>query len=178
MAWLKIQSFSSFPIMDRACPVTKTLLDSGMHVPLLVRFPQKWQHLAPLQPGEKVELVSFVDFGPTVLDLTDTSIPPSYRKTISRNQYFNKRNMFMDIGTGWMKLGFCPFSQDEKYLYIRNYMPHLGYNQPTAWPDIGEIRHEFYKFAKSGKMTPSNPILPGPDAQSRNSTIARMIHST
>ena len=35
----------------------------------------------------------------------------------------------------------------KRYLYIRNYMPDLGYNQPTAWPDQGEIRHEFYRLA-------------------------------
>jgi hypothetical protein len=40
-------------------------------------------------------------------------------------------------------------------------MPHLGYNQPTAWPDIGEIRHEFYKLAISGKMSPSQEHFAG-----------------
>ena len=44
--------------------------------------------------------------------------------------------------------------RNEKYLYIRNYMPHLGYNQPTVWPDIGTIRHEFYKIAESENLKP------------------------
>ena len=43
----------------------------------------------------------------------------------------------------------------KRYLYIRNFMPHLGYNQPTAWPDLGEIRHEFYRLADPKKMTAS-----------------------
>jgi uncharacterized sulfatase len=43
--------------------------------------------------------------------------------------------------------------RDGRYLYIRNYMPHLGYNQPTVWPDNGEIRHEFYRLADEEKMT-------------------------
>ena len=47
--------------------------------------------------------------------------------------------------------------RDQRYLYIRNYMPHLGYNQPTAWPDIGEIRHEFYKLEKAKKKM-SDPL--------------------
>jgi hypothetical protein len=41
----------------------------------------------------------------------------------------------------------------KRYLYIRNYMPHLGWNQPSAWPDQGEIRHEFYRLASREKMT-------------------------
>ena len=43
--------------------------------------------------------------------------------------------------------------RDGRYLYIRNYMPHLGYNQPTAWPDNGEIRHDFYRLAKPETMS-------------------------
>ena len=33
----------------------RALLDSGMHVPLLVRFPEKYQHLTPAKPGETLD---------------------------------------------------------------------------------------------------------------------------
>ena len=50
--------------------------DSGMQVPLIIYFPPKWQHLAPAAPGSAVDrLVSFVDFGPTVLSLAGVPIP-------------------------------------------------------------------------------------------------------
>ena len=52
--------------------------------------------------------------------------------------------------------------RDHRYLYIRNYMPHLGYNQPTAWPDSGEIRHEFYRLAKRETMTVPQWHFAGP----------------
>ena len=52
--------------------------------------------------------------------------------------------------------------RDQDFLYIRNYMPHLSYNQPTAWPDLGEIRHEFYRLAKTGKMRPEQWHFAGP----------------
>ena len=29
----------------------RALLDSGMHVPLLIRFPEKYRHLAPAKPA-------------------------------------------------------------------------------------------------------------------------------
>ena len=46
------------------------LQESGVHVPLIIRFPKKWQHLAPAAPGSRIkEPVSFVDFAPTVLSL-------------------------------------------------------------------------------------------------------------
>ena len=52
--------------------------------------------------------------------------------------------------------------RDERYLYIRNYMPHLGYNQPTAWPDSGEIRHDFYRMTNKEKMTAAQWHFAGP----------------
>jgi membrane-anchored protein YejM (alkaline phosphatase superfamily) len=46
----------------------RCLQDSGLRVPLIIRFPKKWAHLAPANPGTVTDrLVSFVDFAPTVL---------------------------------------------------------------------------------------------------------------
>ncbi len=60
----------------------RALYDTGLHVPLLVRFPEKWRHLAPAGPGERVgRLVSFVDFPPTVLKLAGIKVP-SYMQGI------------------------------------------------------------------------------------------------
>ena len=142
----------------------RALLDSGMHVPLLVRFPKKWQHLAPFQPGEKRnQLVSFVDFGPTVLNLTGTPpIPCRADHFLEKNTEKKRKYVYGHRDRVDEVRDFARSVRDEKYLYIRNYMPHLGYNQPTAWPDIGEIRHEFYKLAKSGKMTPAQSHFAGP----------------
>ena len=48
----------------------RMLHDSGMRVALMVRFPRRYQHLAPSPPGTvNEELVSFVDFPATVLNL-------------------------------------------------------------------------------------------------------------
>ncbi len=58
-------------------PRHKRLLhDSGMHVPLLIRFPEKYSHLAPANANQVYDrLVSFVDYGPTVLSLAGIEIP-------------------------------------------------------------------------------------------------------
>ena len=45
--------------------------------------------------------------------------------------------------------------RSHDYLYIRNYMPHLGYNQQGAWIDKADIRGEFYKLAASGEASPA-----------------------
>lgn len=52
------------------------LHDTGIRVPLIIRFPKRFQPLAPVAPGFTVEdLVSFVDFPPTMLSLAGVPVP-------------------------------------------------------------------------------------------------------
>ena len=134
----------------------RALLDSGMHVPLLIRFPKKWQHLAPGKPATTTDrLVSFVDYAPTLLSLTGIPIPAAMQgapflgpKVAAPRRYvYGHRDRVDEVRD------LARSVRDKRYLYIRNYMPHLGYNQPTAWPDSGEIRHDFYRLAKRETMT-------------------------
>ena len=143
----------------------RAILDSGMHVPLLVRFPEKYQHLAPTEPGSRLDrLVSFDDFGPSVLSLVGINIPDYMlgepflgdQATTPREYVFGHRDRIdeaMDMSRS---------VRDNEYLYVRHYMPHMSYNQQTAWPDQGEIRHEFYKMAAAGDMTPAQRHFAGP----------------
>ena len=134
----------------------RALLESGMHVPLMIRFPKKWQHLAPAKPGTTTErLVSFVDYAPTVLSLTGIAIPEAMqgkpflgsKNAKPRRYVYGHRDRVDEVRD------LARSVRDSRYLYIRNYMPHLGYNQPTAWPDNGEIRHDFYQLTDAKKMT-------------------------
>jgi arylsulfatase A-like enzyme len=53
------------------------IYDTGLHVPLVVRVPEKFRHLAAgLELGSRVGgFVSFIDFGPTVLNLAGVAVP-------------------------------------------------------------------------------------------------------
>ncbi len=134
----------------------RALFDSGMHVPLLVRFPEKWKQFAPAASGATTDrLVSFVDFGPTVLSLAGVDIPDYMQgkpflgeaQSEPREYVFGHRDRVDEVRD------LARSVRSKRYLYIRNYMPHLGYNQPTAWPDQGEIRHEFYRLTDRQTMT-------------------------
>jgi arylsulfatase A-like enzyme len=51
--------------------------ETGLHVPLVVRVPKKFRHLVDLKRGEVSDgFVSFIDFGPTLLELAGVEIPP------------------------------------------------------------------------------------------------------
>ncbi len=50
--------------------------ESGLHVPLVVRIPKRFRHLVDFNRGEESDgFVSFVDFGPTLLELAGIQIP-------------------------------------------------------------------------------------------------------
>ena len=141
-------------------PRHKRLLhDSGMHLPLLIRFPGKYAHLAPAQPGETVDdLISFVDFPPTMLRLLGIAIPdhmqgrpflhPRGQDRMPRRFAYGARDRIDEV------FDFSRSVRTKDYLYICNYMPHFGWNQRSVYPDQSEIRHEFYRL-KPGELTPA-----------------------
>jgi arylsulfatase A-like enzyme len=50
--------------------------ESGLHVPLVVRIPANFKHLANHKPGTRTGgFVSFIDFGPTLLNLAGIKVP-------------------------------------------------------------------------------------------------------
>ncbi len=108
------------------------LYQSGLQVPLIIHFPEKYQHLAPREPGEPCDrLVGFVDFGPTVLSLAGIEAPDHMqgRAFLGSHEASPKEYLFgfrdrMDSRHDFSR---CIF--DGRYKYIRNYLPHLPQGQ-------------------------------------------------
>ena len=137
-------------------PRGKRLLhDSGMHVPLLIRFPEKWRHLAPADSGEVSDrLVSFVDFAPTVLSLVDFEIPghmqgePFLGKqaTAPRRFVFGARDRVDEV------FELSRSIRDDRFLLIENYMPHLSWMPPERYSDNAEMRRELKQLSAAGRL--------------------------
>ncbi len=131
-------------------PRHKRLLhDSGMHVPLLVRFPPKHQHFAPGPPGSTVDrLVSFVDFAPTVLRLAGVELPPQFQGTPflgadpgnPPTYVYGSRDRVDEVFETMRSL------RDGQYLYLRNYRPGQGYAASSAYSDTGEVQREIARM--------------------------------
>jgi uncharacterized sulfatase len=52
--------------------------------------------------------------------------------------------------------------RDHEYLYIRTYMPHLSYNQPSAYSDTADIRKEIERLAARGRLQGAQLDYAGP----------------
>ncbi|MFH6985840.1 sulfatase-like hydrolase/transferase [Marinoscillum luteum] len=126
--------------------------ETGTHVPFVVRIPEKFKTLRPSEVGEAVdELISFVDMAPTMLSITDQSIPGYMqgrpflgpRKTEEPEFVF----MFRDRMDASYDLSRAVRS--KKYRYIRNYLPHEIYGQyiDYLWkaPSVGSWEQECTK---------------------------------
>jgi hypothetical protein len=143
----------------------RVLQDSGMNVPLLVRFPERYRHLAPAGPGETVDrLVSFVDFAPTMLSLLGLEIPEHMQGTpflgaaagAPRQYVYGARDRIDEA------YDLARSVRDHEYLYIRTYMPHLSYNQPSAYSDTADIRQEIERLARRGRLSGPQLAYAGP----------------
>lgn len=92
------------------------LYETGLQVPLVVRIPEQYRHLVDLKRGEETEaFVSFVDFGPTLLNLAGIELPdgidgtPFLGRGISRKALAER-----DITYGYAD------RFDEKYDLVRS----------------------------------------------------------
>jgi hypothetical protein len=136
-----------------------------MHVPLVIRFPDKYRHLAPAPPGSAVDrLVSFVDFAPTVLSLVGLPIP-DYMQGVAflgaaagppRQYVFGARDRVDEA------YDLTRSVRDARYLYVRNYMPHLSYNQPEGYSDQAEVRREITRLAAEDQLDAVQMAYAGP----------------
>src|SRR5690606_32099793 len=108
------------------------LYESGLHVPLIIRFPKMYKDLAPVEAGASTDrLISFVDFAPTILSLANIAIPSHMQgQTFLGKQQAEERDFaFSFRGRMDERIDMSRAVRDKKYRYIRNYMPHKIYGQ-------------------------------------------------
>ena len=125
------------------------LYDSGLRVPLLVRWPGK------IAPGEVNEdLVSLFDIGPTVLSIAGIKVPSHMQaraflgdqKASPRQLVFAHRDR-MDETHDMMRA-----VRDRRFKYIRNFYPDRPYAMPIRYMDQMPIMQEWRRLHEQGKL--------------------------
>ncbi|HOD83780.1 MAG TPA: sulfatase-like hydrolase/transferase [Phycisphaerae bacterium] len=143
----------------------RTLYDSGLLVPLIVYVPPKFKSLAPAKPGEALDrLVSFVDFGPTVLSLVGIDTPPQMQGQAFMGPHERPARRFVvgcrDRIAEEVHMSRC--IRDKRWLYIRNYNPHVSWNAPEHYSDQAPMRREIARLAREGKLNADQLSYAGP----------------
>ncbi|MDF9798983.1 N-sulfoglucosamine sulfohydrolase [Catalinimonas alkaloidigena] len=108
------------------------MYESGLHIPLIIRFPEKYKHLAPANAGSRTDrLVTFVDFPPTILSLAGVPIPDYMQGKAFLGEQEDEPREYAYSFRGRMdeRIDMVRSVRDKKYRYVRNFMPHKIYAQ-------------------------------------------------
>lgn len=108
------------------------MYESGLHVPLVVHLPKKYAHLAKAKAGSQTDqLVTFLDFAPTILSLTGIRIPEYMQGQafLGSQQQPERQYAYGFRGRMDETIDLSRSVRDKKYRYIRNYLPHKIYGQ-------------------------------------------------
>lgn len=137
--------------------------DSGIRVPLIVHVPKKLRAWAGggapggAAPGSvDGELVSFIDFAPTMLSLAGVPVPKHMQgqpflgpqKAKPRTYVFAARDRMDETYDCIRAL------RDKRYKYIRNFMPYVTRGQHIAYMDRTPILQEMRRLHAAGKLKP------------------------
>jgi len=126
------------------------LYDSGLRVPLIVRWPGR---LAPATVNR--DLVSFVDLGPTVLSIAGLAAPGHFQgqaflgphKQPPREYVFGARDR-IDESYDWVRA-----VRDQRFKLIRNFFPEKPYVLPVPYRDRGLTMQDLLCLDREGRLT-------------------------
>nr|MBP6386874.1 sulfatase-like hydrolase/transferase [Pseudarcicella sp.] len=131
----------------------------GSQIPLVVRFPEKYQHLINAQKGGIFEdVVTFEDLAPTLINIATTISKPQYMKgkaflgekiektKKSENVFWGTRDgtdEVIDLGRNIIK---------GDYSYTRVYYPHLPVLQQQSYYNRSDMLKEMRADLKNNEL--------------------------
>ena len=138
--------------------------DSGLRVPFICYFPEKWKHLAPKDyqaGGVSERLISFIDLAPTMLSLAGVAAPDYFHGRAFAGSLEKNAVGFSFGFRGRMdeRIDMTRSVTDGRFVYIRHFMPHLPEGQHVAymfeqastrvWHDLfvkGQVKNEYQEM--------------------------------
>ena len=133
--------------------------ESGLHVPLVVRIPKNFAHLVDGKRGTRVNgFVSFIDFGPTLLNLAGLKVPeqvdgkPFLGAGISMSELNARDEAFGYADRFDEKYDLVRTLRKGKYKYMRNYQPFNFDGLQNNYRYIMLAYQEWRSLYKAGKL--------------------------
>lgn len=138
----------------------RSLTEHGLRVPLLVRVPGKWRHLATLPGGAaplgvSSALVSLLDLGPTALALAGVNRPawmegrPFLGADAAPRDVVIAARDRMDAPPG-----FGRSARDARFRYVRNFLPWLDGDDLPDYAAGVAITGELRQSRAAGTLPP------------------------
>lgn len=131
------------------------LYDSGTHVPLIVRVPEKYRTGDQATPGTvSAELISSLDLGPTVLNLAGLAVPEVVQGRAFLGENLSAPRDYVYGARDRMdeRYDIIRTVRDQRYRYLRNYEPLKPYYQYMNTPEKGATMRELRTEHAEGKL--------------------------
>jgi arylsulfatase A-like enzyme len=132
--------------------------ETGTRVPFIVRIPEKYKHLFPSEkPGDKVDrMISFVDLFPTLLSIIGTDIPDYLqgKAFLGEKKTPDPEYVFMFRGRMDERYDMSRAVRDQKFRYIRNYIPYRVYGQYLEYLFRAPSIRSWQAAYKAGALNP------------------------
>ncbi len=139
--------------------------DSGLHVPMIVRIPEKFRTGGQGKPGTvDDELISFIDLAPTMLNLAGVKIPEHMQGraflgpnlTPPRDYAFGVRDRMDE------RYDIVRTIRDKRYRYTVNFMSWKPYAQYLEYAERNETMKALRRLAAEGNLPPGAKLFMGP----------------
>ncbi len=144
----------------------RSLYDSGLHVPLMIRWPQGLMPTGgqPAAAGSAVgprpgsiddSLVSFVDLAPTVLALAGVTAPAHMQGRVLVGPHAAPPPSFVFAARDRMDIEYDMMrsARDERFRYIRNFHPELPYVGHIIYRNQSDILQEWFRLQAAGQLS-------------------------
>ncbi len=133
--------------------------DSGLHVPMIMVFPEKYRHLAPKDyapGGRSSRLIGTIDLAPTMLSLAGIKPPDFYHGKAFAGSFQASPRAYLHGMRGRMdeRYDLIRSTRDKRYVYIRNYNPHKIYGQHIDYAWRLSSTPVWERMYKEGKLKP------------------------
>lgn len=131
----------------------RLIYDSGLRVPMIIRFPD-----GRLAGTTDDQLISFVDFAPTTLEMAACPIPThlqgrSFLGQGAKREYIHAAADRFDEKTDALRA-----VKDQRFKYIRNYRPQQPYYLPLAYRERIPMMQELLRLRDSGELTEAQAL--------------------
>ncbi|HSC28856.1 MAG TPA: sulfatase-like hydrolase/transferase [Vicinamibacterales bacterium] len=132
----------------------RSLYDSGLRVPLMIRWPKGLG--STIVPGSvSDDLVSFIDLAPTVLALAGVEIPFHMPGRVLVGPKAGAAPPFVFAARDRMDAEYDMMraARDGRFLYIRNFHPERAYAGHVTYRNQSAIMQEWFRLQAEGKLT-------------------------
>lgn len=123
--------------------------DDGIRVPLIVRWPGR------IEPGTvREDLVSFIDFAPTVLSLAGADVPGQLQGRVFLGDGAGPEPAYIFAARDRMDEAYdiIRAARDRRFKYIRNFEPGKPYAQHIAYMELMPTMQEMRRLHKAGEL--------------------------